>query len=98
MPLLVLVARRRPPDAPTCRRGTAGPAPPDAHPAGPPAAAWAVCGQSLAPGPACQTAGMAPRFLTVADVAETLNITGTQVYALLRSGELPAIQLGGKNV
>lgn len=41
---------------------------------------------------------MAPRFLTVADVAETLNITGTQVYALLRSGELPAIQLGGKNV
>lgn len=41
---------------------------------------------------------MTPRFLTVADVADTLNITGTQVYSLLRSGELPALQLGGKNV
>lgn len=39
---------------------------------------------------------MAPRFLLLADVAEILNIKPRQVYALLHSGELPAIQVGGK--
>lgn len=34
------------------------------------------------------------RFLTVADVAETLNISATQAYSLVRSGELPAIRVG----
>jgi excisionase family DNA binding protein len=39
---------------------------------------------------------MAPRFLLLADVAEILNIRPRQVYALLHSGQLPAIQVGGK--
>lgn len=37
---------------------------------------------------------MAHRFLTLADVTEVLNISPQQAYALLRSGELPAIQIG----
>ena len=37
---------------------------------------------------------MGHRFLTVADVTEILNISAPQAYALLRSGELPAIQMG----
>lgn len=35
------------------------------------------------------------RFLTVADVAEVLNVSAGQAYAMVRSGELPAIKLGG---
>ena len=38
----------------------------------------------------------APRFLKPEDVAEVLNISASQTYALLRSGELPAIQVGGR--
>ncbi|WP_166866175.1 MULTISPECIES: helix-turn-helix domain-containing protein [unclassified Salinibacterium] len=34
------------------------------------------------------------RFLTVADTAEILNISISQVYAIVRSGELPAIRIG----
>jgi excisionase family DNA binding protein len=37
-----------------------------------------------------------PRFLTLADVAELLNISAAQTYALVRSGELPAIKVGGR--
>jgi excisionase family DNA binding protein len=37
-----------------------------------------------------------PRFLTLADVAETLNISASQTYALVRSGDLPAIKIGGR--
>lgn len=36
------------------------------------------------------------RFLTLADVAETLNVSAAQAYALVRSGELPAIKVGGR--
>jgi excisionase family DNA binding protein len=39
---------------------------------------------------------MAPRFLQLADVAEILNISASQTYALVRSGELPAIKIGGR--
>ncbi len=39
---------------------------------------------------------MPPRFLTLADVSEILNISAAQAYALVRSGELPAIQIGGR--
>jgi excisionase family DNA binding protein len=35
------------------------------------------------------------RFLTLADAAEVLNISVNQAYGLVRSGELPAIKLGG---
>lgn len=39
---------------------------------------------------------MAQRFLTLADVTEALNISAAQAYALVRSGDLPAIQIGGR--
>lgn len=39
---------------------------------------------------------MTARFLTLADVAETLNISASQTYALVRSGDLPAIKVGGR--
>lgn len=39
---------------------------------------------------------MSARFLTLADVAETLNVSASQAYALVRSGELPAIKVGGR--
>ncbi len=39
---------------------------------------------------------MEKRFLTLADVGEVLNISSSQTYALVRSGELPAIQVGGR--
>lgn len=37
-----------------------------------------------------------PRFLTLADVAEVLNTSQAQVYALVRRGEVPAIKIGGR--
>lgn len=44
----------------------------------------------------CHHRGVSPRFLTLADVAETLNISAAQTYALVRSGDLPAIKIGGR--
>jgi excisionase family DNA binding protein len=38
----------------------------------------------------------AARFLQLTDVAEILNISSSQTYALVRSGELPAIKIGGR--
>ena len=38
----------------------------------------------------------ADRFLTLADVAEVLNISGSQAYALVRNNELEAIKVGGR--
>lgn len=40
---------------------------------------------------------MAQRFLTLADVAEELAVSVAQVRVLVRSGELAAIQVGGRN-
>ncbi|MGM0385638.1 MAG: helix-turn-helix domain-containing protein [Actinomycetota bacterium] len=40
---------------------------------------------------------MAARFLTLADVAESLAVSMAQARAMVRSGELPAIQVGGRN-
>jgi excisionase family DNA binding protein len=37
-----------------------------------------------------------PRFFTLADVAEILNTSNAQVYALVRRGELRAIKIGGR--
>lgn len=39
---------------------------------------------------------MPPRFLQLADVAEELNISARQAYALVNSGELPAIRVRGQ--
>jgi excisionase family DNA binding protein len=37
-----------------------------------------------------------PRFLRLSDVAEILNISAAQTYALVRSGDLPAMKIGGR--
>ena len=37
-----------------------------------------------------------PRFLTLDDVAEILNVSWSQAYALVRRKELNAIQIGGR--
>ncbi len=37
-----------------------------------------------------------PRFMTLADVAEVLSISTSQVYALVRNQELRAIKIGGR--
>lgn len=39
---------------------------------------------------------MPARFLPLTDVAEILSISAAQAYALVRSGELPAIKVGGR--
>jgi excisionase family DNA binding protein len=39
---------------------------------------------------------MEQRFLTLADVAEVLNISASQAYALVRNQELPSIKIGGR--
>jgi excisionase family DNA binding protein len=36
------------------------------------------------------------RFLTLTDVAEVLNISASQTYALVRNNELKAIKIGGR--
>jgi excisionase family DNA binding protein len=36
------------------------------------------------------------RFLTLGDVAEVLNISASQTYALVRNNELKAIKIGGR--
>ena len=56
------------------------------------------CGRiGVAPRP-CHTADMAPRFLTLTDVTEILNVSPQQARALVVSGDLPAIQVGGRHV
>lgn len=42
--------------------------------------------------------GLVARFMTLEEVATYLNVSVTQVYALVRSHELPAIKLGGRGV
>lgn len=54
------------------------------------------CGQPGLGARPCHTSVMASRFLTLTDVMEVLNISAPQAYALVRSGELPAIQIGGR--
>jgi excisionase family DNA binding protein len=39
---------------------------------------------------------MAARFLTLPQVAEELAVSDSQVYHMVRSGELPAIKIGGR--
>jgi len=36
------------------------------------------------------------RFLQLTDVAEVLNISASQTYALVRNGDLAAIKIGGR--
>ncbi|MDQ1538809.1 MAG: hypothetical protein QOE58_3202 [Actinomycetota bacterium] len=39
---------------------------------------------------------MPQRFIQLSDVSEVLDISSTQAYALVRSGELAAIKVGGR--
>ena len=39
---------------------------------------------------------MMPRFLQLEEVAEELAVSQSQVYHMVRSGELPAIKVGGR--
>jgi excisionase family DNA binding protein len=39
---------------------------------------------------------MAARFMQMSEVAEELSVTLSQVYHMVRSGELPAIKVGGR--
>lgn len=39
---------------------------------------------------------MAKRFIPLTEVSEVLDISSAQAYALVRSGELPAIKVGGR--
>ncbi len=39
---------------------------------------------------------MEQRFLQLSDVAEILNISASQAYALVRNNELRAIKIGGR--
>lgn len=39
-----------------------------------------------------------PRFLTLTDVAEVLNVSLSQVKALVRSGDLKGVKIGGRGV
>ena len=39
---------------------------------------------------------MEQRFLLLSDVADILNISASQAYALVRNEELPAIKIGGR--
>jgi excisionase family DNA binding protein len=39
---------------------------------------------------------VAKRFIPLTEVSEVLDISSAQAYALVRSGELPAIKVGGR--
>ncbi len=42
------------------------------------------------------TGGVARRFIPLTEVSEILDISAAQAYALVRSGDLPAIKVGGR--
>ncbi|GAA5519712.1 hypothetical protein Lsed01_02165 [Demequina sediminis] len=54
------------------------------------------CGHDACRRVACHNAEVQSRFLKLSDVQEILNISSPQAYALVRSGDLPAIQVGGR--
>lgn len=54
--------------------------------------------RNMSPKSAREGAGVEARFLTLEDVSAYLNVSVPQVYALVRSGDLPAIKLGGRGV
>lgn len=39
---------------------------------------------------------MRPKLLTMEEAADLLNVSASQMYALLRRGEIRAFQLGGR--
>src|SRR5215813_3916963 len=51
---------------------------------------WPIAGNQW------QTKAMTARFLQLTDGAEELSVSVSQVYHMVRSGELPAIKVGGR--
>ncbi|MGH2828338.1 MAG: helix-turn-helix domain-containing protein [Actinomycetota bacterium] len=45
-----------------------------------------------------RSGGVEPRLFTLEEVATYLNVSVPQVYALVRSQELPAVKIGGRGV
>ncbi|MCB2174941.1 MAG: helix-turn-helix domain-containing protein [Actinomycetales bacterium] len=68
-----------------------------AHHAGSAHAPWPGVDNTIGWWHACQTGRVPQRFLKLPDVCEVLNISTSQAYALVNSGDLPAIQIGGRN-
>ena len=54
--------------------------------------------ENLSEVPAPTTGPTFPRMLTLEQVQEILNVKSALVYSLVRSGELPAGQFGGRGV
>jgi excisionase family DNA binding protein len=61
-------------------------------------AGGAAGADNVSPAASGQSRGrsLTPRFLQLSDVAEVLNISAAQTYALVRSGDLKAIKIGGR--
>jgi excisionase family DNA binding protein len=57
-----------------------------------------VPSRDVTPGEGTKGSQVEARFLTLDDVATYLSVSVPQVYALVRSGELPAIKIGGRGV
>ncbi|MEA2433902.1 MAG: hypothetical protein QOG54_1359 [Actinomycetota bacterium] len=52
----------------------------------------------MAKEPAAPTPQIEARYLRLEDVAAYLSVSVPQVYALVRSGELPAVKIGGRGI
>lgn len=48
--------------------------------------------------PECHYRAMKDKFLTIAEVAENLQLSAQGVRALIQSGDLPAIQVGARRL
>jgi excisionase family DNA binding protein len=59
---------------------------------------WATCQTQQVPPTRKDTPASAeqPRFLSIPDVADVLNVSVSQVYALVRNKEIKAIRIGGR--
>src|SRR5690242_3982109 len=87
-----------PRSGPRCPRGRGTARPQRDHPGRSPGSGAVLARGVDNRGPpvaACQTGCVPPRFYLLADVAELLNISAVQARALVTSGDLPAIQVGG---
>ena len=48
--------------------------------------------------PECHHRAMKDKFLTIAEVAENLQLSAQGVRALIQSGDLPALQVGARHL
>ena len=59
---------------------------------------WQVASEADRTGAEQEEVQVDPRFYTLEQTARYVNVSRPQVYSLVRSGELPAIKLGGRGV